>query len=80
MRGAIPAPGWGGDSTVTAKSLFDSADARSGIAQVTVRGNEDDPASAFVTIRFADGKRVDHALEIVDPTSFDGWRIWDIKE
>jgi hypothetical protein len=79
MRLVMPAPEWRGDSKVTNETFRYTAAARSGTPTVTIRQNGADSAFAFATIRYADGKVDDEGVELVNPTSADGFRMADVN-
>ncbi|NEN04603.1 hypothetical protein G3T36_01830 [Diaminobutyricibacter tongyongensis] len=75
MKKAIPSPDWTGDPTVAPEAFRHAADARGGVASVTVKQSDVDSAFALATIHFADGKSDQEPLAIINPTAWDGWRM-----
>jgi hypothetical protein len=70
----------GGDEIPSSGAFRYAADARSGTATVTVQqGSIDDPSGALAIIHYADGRRDDQVLQVVNPTVAYSWRFWTIN-
>jgi len=75
MRRVFPAQATAtGGEVVSSKTFANSAQARAGVASISVEQNTDDPMSAVSTIRLRSGQRLTVVLQALG--SAWTWRIW----
>lgn len=72
----IPLVDHDGSPTLTSSRVLKRwKDARTGTPTALFKTSADDPASTFVTVRYADGARVGLEMDIANPMSAHSWRL-----